>query len=299
MAHTTSPSMIQRSASRRTDWPVVAILVVLHAACLLCIAVPPTAVSLILFGGWFMLAGFGITVGYHRLLSHRAFECGIWHKRVWATLGTLALQGGPVFWVGLHRRHHQFSDRDGDPHSPRHRLLEGHMLWMVRTETKGGAILGALTARDLRAISTDPYMKWLDRGFGPLVPWVITMALCWVIDGVPGLVWGGVARTVFGWHATWLVNSVGHRWGKRPHSTDDSSRNVWWLAPIAFGDQWHNNHHANPRSAVLTEAWWQLDPSGWLILLLGKLGLAQSIRRPKNRYAERAQLDPALDGSDS
>jgi stearoyl-CoA desaturase (delta-9 desaturase) len=133
MVNTTSPSMTQRRAAARIDWPVVAILGVLHALCLACLVVPPTAASLILFGGWFALAGFGITVGYHRLLSHRAFECGVWQKRVWATLGTLALQGGPVFWVGLHRRHHQFSDQDGDPHSPRHRLLEGHMLWMVRT----------------------------------------------------------------------------------------------------------------------------------------------------------------------
>jgi stearoyl-CoA desaturase (delta-9 desaturase) len=276
-----------RSASR-IDVPVVVILVGLHALCLACLFVAPTVRSLVLFGVFFVLAGFGITVGYHRLLSHRAFECSIWQTRVWATLGTLAVQGGPVFWAGLHRRHHQFSDADGDPHSPRHRFLEGHMLWMTRTETKGGAVLGALNARDLRAIGKDPYMRWLDRGIGPLVPWLVTIAICGLVAGLPGLVWGGFARTVFGWHATWLVNSVGHRWGRRPYDTGDGSRNVWWLAPIAFGDQWHNNHHANPRAAVLTEHWWQLDPSGWLILGLGKLGLARNVRRPQNRCPSRS-----------
>ncbi|MEZ4364427.1 MAG: fatty acid desaturase [Kofleriaceae bacterium] len=276
------------SSTSRFDWPVLAILVVVHLAAMSAFLVAPTAPALALLIGGFFLAGFGIVIGYHRFLSHRAFECGIWQTRVWATLGTLALQGGPVFWAGLHRRHHQFSDQEGDPHSPRNSLLEGHMLWMARVETKGGAILGALNARDLRAIGKDPYMRWLDRGIGPLMPWAVSMVICGLVAGLPGVVWGGFVRTLCGWHATWLVNSVGHRWGRRPHPTNDSSRNVWWLSPIAFGDQWHNNHHANPRAAVLTEKWWQFDPSGWIILALGKLGLARNIRRPTNRYAERA-----------
>jgi stearoyl-CoA desaturase (delta-9 desaturase) len=279
---------VLREEDRRADWPVVFILVVMHLACAACFFVKPTGTALALFVGWFWLAGFGITIGFHRLLSHRAFECDRWLLRIWATLGTLALQGGPVFWAGLHRQHHQFSDREGDPHSPRERFLEGHILWMTRKETKTGAVLRALSARDLMKVAHDPYMKWLDRAIGPLVPWLVSVAVCYAIAGLPGLVWGGVARTVFGWHATWLVNSVAHRWGGRPHATFDDSRNVWWLAPIAFGDQWHNNHHAHPRAAVAGEAWWQLDPSGAIIVALEKLGLARNVQRARTATAETA-----------
>ena len=279
------------TGDRQLDWPVVIILAAIHAGCLAGLAVAPTPAAIALLVGWFWLAGFGITIGYHRLLSHRAFECGIWQTRVWATLGALALQGGPVFWVGLHRRHHQFTDQDGDPHSPRHSFFEGHMGWMARTETKGGAVLGALTARDLRALGRDPYVKWLDRGVGPLLPWAVSVAICGAIAGWPGVVWGGIVRTAIGWHATWLVNSVGHRWGAQPHRTGEGSRNVWWLAPIAFGDQWHNNHHAFPGSAKLGLKHGELDP-GWLVLcLLKRLRLVWDIRTPE-QLAPRPEVKP-------
>ena len=140
-------------------------------------------------------------------------------------------------------------------------------------------------------------MGKLDRGFGPLLPWLVSLIVCVLVGGLPGLVWGGFARTVFGWHMTWLVNSVAHRWGKRPHTTGDGSRNVWWLAPVAFGDQWHNNHHAHPRSAIASEAWWQVDPSGMVIVTLEKLGLARSVKRPgvrgsRDRKDGQALADP-------
>jgi len=278
----------EAAAASKIDWPVVAILAIVHGGALAALAVRPTKAALALMVVFYFLAGFGITIGFHRFLSHRCFDCARWLRCTWATLGTLALQGGPVFWVGLHRRHHQFGDRDGDPHSPRHSLLEGHMLWMTRVETKGGAVLSALTARDLRAMGRDPYMKWLDRGFGPLVPWLLSVGVCYLVAGVPGVVWGGFVRTLLAWHSTWLVNSVGHRWGERPHETRDTSRNVWWLAPIALGDQWHNNHHANPRSAVLTEAWWQVDPSGAIIVAMERLGLVREVVRRAPRAAAAA-----------
>jgi stearoyl-CoA desaturase (delta-9 desaturase) len=115
------------------------------------------------------VSGFGITIGFHRLLSHHAFECSPFQRRLWATLGTSALQGGPVFWVGLPRKHHQFGDKDGDPHSPRHHLLEGHMLWMTRLDSKSAAVLAGLNAKDLRELSKDRYIRYLDPGFGPLL----------------------------------------------------------------------------------------------------------------------------------
>jgi stearoyl-CoA desaturase (delta-9 desaturase) len=275
--------VLEAGARRGIDWPVLLILVAFHLGLAGCILVPPNAVALVLFASFFVVAGFGITVGFHRLLSHRAFECDPWLMRIWATLGATALQGGPVFWAGLHREHHQFSDHEGDPHSPRERFWEGHILWMTRLETKRAAVLRAWNARDLRAVSRDPYMKWLDRGIGPLLPWLATVAVCVAVAGLPGLVWGGIARTVFAWHMTWLVNSAAHRWGKRAYATSDDSRNAWWLTPVAFGDQWHNNHHANPRAAVLREAWWQVDPSGMIILLFEKVGLARNVQRPKAR----------------
>jgi len=275
------PSTTEARDSGRTklDWPSVIVLVTVHAGGVLCFVVAPNVRAVVLFVVFQFLAGFGVTVGFHRLLSHRSFECDRWLERVWATLGTMALLGGPVFWAGLHRRHHRLSDKKGDPHSPRESFMEGHMHWIVRRETKSGAVLGSLTARDLRELSRDPFIKWLDRGIGPLVPWAVTMGVCYAVAGLPGLAWGGFARSLFVWHSTWLVNSAGHRWGLRPHKTDDGSRNVWWLMPIALGEMWHNNHHASPRSAVFGERWWQFDPSGMLIVLFGKLGLHRNVRR--------------------
>jgi stearoyl-CoA desaturase (delta-9 desaturase) len=266
---------------RRIDWPVLIIIIAGHVAALSCLLVPPTRGAVVLFLVFQGLAGFGVTVGFHRLISHRAFECDLWLKRVWVTLGTMALLGGPVFWAGLHRGHHRFADQEGDPHSPRETFWEGHMLWMARRETKDGAVLASLTARDLRELSRDRYVRWLDRGFGPLVPWAISLGICFAIGGLPGLVWGGFARTLYVWHSTWLVNSAGHVWGDRPHATPDGSRNVWWLMPIALGEMWHNNHHASPRSAVFGEKWWQIDPSGMLIVFFEKLGLHRDVHRRK------------------
>lgn len=279
---------------KKLDWPVLFVLAGVHAAGLSCLFVRPTRGAVILFWVFGLLAGFGITIGFHRFLSHRSFECDRWMERVWCTLGTLALQGGPIFWAGLHRRHHQFSDRDGDPHSPRHTFLEGHMLWMARRETKDGAVLASLAASDLRDLGRDPYVKLLDRGFGPLVPWAISLGICWLVAGVPGLVWGGFARTLYVWHSTWIVNSAAHRWGGRPHDTRDESRNSWWLAPIALGDQWHNNHHADPRRAILKERWWQVDPSGFMISILEKVGVHRNVRRYKG-----GKLTPPRDARDA
>lgn len=275
-----------RPASRDAlDYPVIAVLTSVHVAALSALVVPPTGAALALFFVFYLLSGFGITIGFHRLLSHRAFVCGPRLLRVFATLGTVALQGGPVFWAGLHRRHHQRTDRDGDPHSPQESFLDGHMLWMTRRSTKNAAVLAALSHRDLRLLTEDAYIKWLDRGLGPLVPWFVTLGICGLVAGLEGVVWGGFVRTVVGWHSTWLVNSVGHRFGARPHETSDQSRNVWWLSPLAFGDQWHNNHHAQPRRAILTERCWQVDPSGWVIILLEKLGLATSVVRDESKEA--------------
>jgi stearoyl-CoA desaturase (delta-9 desaturase) len=271
---------------KRFDFPVLAILVVVHAAGLSCIFVRPTWTAFALFVVFTACAGFGITIGFHRFLAHRSFECSRTVERIWCTLGTLALQGGPMFWAGLHRRHHQFSDREGDPHSPRHTLLEGHMLWMARRGTKDGAVLASLASNDLRTLSRDGYVKWLDRGIGPLVPWALSLGICYAIGGYPGLVWGGFARTLYVWHTTWIVNSAGHRWGARPYDTRDSSRNSWWL-PMALGDQWHNNHHADPRRALLKERWWQLDPSGFVIVFFEKLGLHKNVIRKKRSSLDR------------
>lgn len=279
----------RRPLASDLDLPVTVVFVAVHLCALGALAVRPTAAAIGLLFGWFVLAGFGITVGYHRLLSHGAFRCRPWLKRVFATLGALALQGGPVFWVGLHRRHHACADRPGDPHSPRERFVEGHMAWMLRRSTKNAAVLAALSFRDLREIGRDPYLAHLDRGVGPLVPWLVSLGVCAAVGGLEGLAWGGFVRTVLGWHATWLVNSVGHRWGARPHPTRDGSRNVALLTPLAFGDQWHNNHHADPGKAVLTERWWQIDPSGWVILGLAAVGLATDVRGPRTGRVPRSE----------
>lgn len=262
------------SVRPRLNWVNITVFSLLHLAAFAAFFVRPTWTSLALFVIFYLLTGFGITIGFHRLLAHRGFECSKFLVRLWAFLGTAALQGGPVWWVGLHRKHHAASDRDEDPHSPKDSFFYGHMGWMlVRSSLSRHRIL----ARDL---ASDRFVNWLDRGMGgfsPLLPWLLTMVICFAVDGWAGVIWGGVLRTLWVWHATWCVNSVCHRWGSRPHDTRENSGNVWWVGLWALGEGWHNNHHAHPKAAIHNYHWWEIDPSAYLILGMEKIGLVRKI----------------------
>ena len=231
------------------------------------------AVFTALFLYWIALS-FGIGMGYHRLLTHRSYRTSKPIERFLTVCATLALEGGPIAWVATHRVHHQFSDHDGDPHTPRDGKLWAHIIWMLVGDANHCD--EAAAARYAPDLMRDPFMVWIDRYFW--IPIAMSGILLLVLGGLPFLLWGLFFRVVAGHHATWLVNSATHFWGRRRFETRDDSRNTWWVALVTFGEGWHNNHHAHPTSARHGLAWYELDMTWMLIRFLRSAGLAKSVR---------------------
>lgn len=249
----------------------------------------------------YTLTGLGITVGYHRLLTHRSFKTTRGVRAVLAVLGSMAVEGAPIDWVATHRKHHRFSDADGDPHSPhdghaagRHGALRGllhaHIGWTFRGGDRANP---AHYAKDLVA---DPDLRFISRTFplwvvaGLVVPFGLGIALTGsVAGGLSGMLWGGAVRVFVLHHATFSINSLCHVFGRRPYDTGDESRNLAWLAPLSFGESWHNNHHAFPTSARHGLGRGQVDPGAWFIGGLERLGLAWDVIRipPARQLAHR------------
>jgi stearoyl-CoA desaturase (delta-9 desaturase) len=244
--------------------------------------------------GMYLLTVLGVTVGFHRLFTHRAFETNRAVKAVLAVLGSMAVEGPLLKWVALHRKHHQHSDEHEDPHSPHAHgragaggvlgvlrgLWHAHVGWLFRPDPVGWArYVGDLSAdRLLRRIS-DLFPLWV--GIGLLVPAVLGGVLTGTWSGVLfGFVWGGLARVFLVHHVTWSINSVCHLWGRRPFRSGDESRNNFVMGVLALGEGWHNNHHAFPTSARHGLAWWQIDASYWVIRGLELMGLARKVRVP-------------------
>ncbi|MGI8550984.1 MAG: acyl-CoA desaturase [Dehalococcoidia bacterium] len=220
--------------------------------------------------GLYIPISLGITIGYHRFLTHRGFRTNVVIKSLLLILGSLALEGAAIDWAANHRKHHALSDRDGDPHSPADGFFHAHLGWLFTVEPADQMVY----ARDLRA---DPVIVWISRLF-PL--WaILTLAVPFLIGGWRGLLWGGLVRIFLTHHVTWSVNSVCHTFGSRPFRTKDRSRNQWLVGLLALGEGWHNNHHAFPRSALHGLRWWQFDLSGLTIRLLERLHLAWNVQR--------------------
>jgi stearoyl-CoA desaturase (delta-9 desaturase) len=251
-------------------------------------------VDLALFAGMYVATAFGVTVGYHRLLTHKAFETPRWLRYGLAALGSMAIQGPVLDWVADHRKHHAFADREGDPHSPHGHeswwrgLLYAHMGWLLDTQ---GQATKRQFARDLLA---DPGMRRINRLFPllALAGLAVPFALGWAITGtlagaLTGFVWGGLVRVFFVHHVTWSVNSVCHFFGSRRYATDDRSTNVGWLALPSLGESFHHNHHAFPRSARHGLRWYEIDLSGALIRLLERVGLARDVARVDEEMERR------------
>lgn len=226
------------------------------------------AVMLLLY----VMTGLGITVGYHRLLAHRSFRVPPWLEYTLATIGVIALQGSPTTWVSDHRQHHFHSDRDHDPHDINRGLFYAHMGWIFFERPREVEHRRKLRmARDLMA---DPYYRWLDRYHH--VPGLAVGAALLLIGGLPLFLWGFCLRLVVLYHSTWLVNSAAHAWGYR-NFEDAKGANNWLVALLAFGEGWHNNHHARPGSARHGMRRWEIDVSWWLIATLRRLGLARDV----------------------
>ena len=223
-----------------------------------------------------MCVGWGIGLGYHRLHTHRSYKTPKLLEYFFAVCGTLTLQGGPIFWTALHRIHHQHSDRDGDPHTPRDGKWWSHMLWTIFGEELHGdvEVLGKY-APDLMK---DPFYRMLSKYHW--VPLVVLGLVLLAIGGLPWLLWGVFLRVVFGLHCTWMINSVTHIWGNRRFQTRDDSKNSFWVALFTFGEGWHNNHHAYPTSARHGMTWSEVDLSWMQIKLMSWLGLAWDVKVP-------------------
>ncbi|MEO8683040.1 MAG: fatty acid desaturase, partial [Vicinamibacterales bacterium] len=191
---------------------------------------------------WWVAGSLGIGMGYHRLLTHRGYKTPKWVEYFLTICGTLALEGGPIFWVATHRIHHQHSDHEGDPHTPREGTFWAHMGWIMtgRAMHHDTEIL----ARYTPDLSKDKFHVALTRWHW--VPQVVVGLALLAYGGIPYVLWGTFFRTTYGLHATWLVNSATHLWGSRRFQTRDDSTNNWWVALLTFGEGWHNNHHAHP-----------------------------------------------------
>jgi stearoyl-CoA desaturase (delta-9 desaturase) len=248
----------------------------------------------------YVLTGVGITVGYHRLFTHRAFETYPSVRYTFAVLGQMGVEGDVVTWVADHRKHHQFSDRDGDPHSPHAGYGEGALetvkgLWHAHTGWIFVAAGRADRARYAKDLMQDRGLRVIARLFLPtvIVSLLVPALAGWALIGgwygfVSGLVWGGAVRIFLLHHVTWSINSICHLWGRRRFESPDESRNVWWLSWISFGESWHNNHHAFPSSAFHGLRSFELDPGGWVIWTLEKCGLAwHVVRIPLDRQATK------------
>lgn len=233
----------------------------------------------------YLASGFGITVGFHRLIAHKGFTTPRWIKLALGFFGTASLQGGPVMWSTVHRRHHQLSDKPLDPHTPTKGFMYSHVGWIfLRKYAERHDAL-------VKDVMTEPFFCWLDSPLPSIVPALSLAVLCYLVAGWQGVLWGVFVRTVMMWNATWCVNSFCHVFGSRMFQTPDGSRNLWWVGLVALGEGWHNNHHARPRCAFHGLRWWQVDFSSMLIRTLEVLGLARNVIRP--RKDEPQQLEAA------
>ncbi len=257
----------------------------------------------------YVITGLGITVGYHRMLTHRSFQTYKPLEYLWAFLGSMAVQGPVIAWVADHRKHHAHTDAEGDPHSPHvghgdgvlgalHGLWYAHMGWLFDAH---GRADGEKYARDL---VEDRGMTLMSRQFLSivLIGLLIPAGLGYLLSGgtlkgaITGLIWGGLVRIFMLHHVTWSINSVCHFFGRRRFDVEDHSTNVFWLALPSFGESWHHNHHAFPRSAVHGLKWWEVDTSAMVIRAMKRLHLAWNVVEitPERQAQKMAAKQPAV-----
>ncbi len=267
------------------NWLTLTILVLFHAGALAALFLFSWQRLVVMAVLYVLAINVGIGMCYHRLLTHRGYHTPKWVEYIMSVFATMSLEGGPIFWVSTHRVHHQMSDHEGDPHTPREGGWWAHAGWILF-----GAALHAQTetlARYSPDLRRDRFHVWLSTyHWVPItVSALLLLAGGWIwggpVNGIAMVLWGVLLRVTLGLHATWLVNSATHLWGSRRFETRDDSRNSWWVALLTGGEGWHNNHHAHPVSARHGLAWYEIDPNFWGIWLLGKIGLAKKIQVAK------------------
>lgn len=259
------------------NWTSITFFAAVHAIALLA----PwffswSALGVAIFLHW-LFGSIGICLGYHRLLTHRSLQVPKGLEYAIALIGSLALQGGPLFWVAGHRRHHAYTeDIDKDPYSAKRGFWWSHMGWLLYKRPEFFEYeSNRKFAPDL---AKDAFYRWLDRYYLLLqIPLGVGLYL---LGGWSFVIYGLFVRAVLLWHSTWLINSASHITGYRSHDSDDNSRNLWWAAILTYGEGWHNNHHAYPNVAKAGWKWWEIDLTWWTILLLKQMGLARKIVLP-------------------
>ncbi len=263
------------------DWTVIIFMAFLHAGALLAF-LPANfswpAIGLALVLHW-VTGGLGITLGWHRLVTHRSFQAPKWLEYFLVFCGTLSMQGGPIWWVGLHRHHHLHSDQNNDHHDSGKGFWWSHMGWMfydVPAEEEA--------TRFTKDIADDRFYQFLDNYFFPIQ--IAFAALLYLVGGWPFVIWCVFVRLVVVYHCTWLVNSATHKFGYRTFESSDRSTNCWWVALLTYGEGWHNNHHAYQYSARHGMKWWEIDFTWMTIQLLQKLGLATKVKLIDEAAAE-------------
>ena len=268
-----STDPIVLSNRQKLNWLTTIVLVLLHAGAVAALFMFSWKVLAATAFLYWMTIGLGISMGYHRLHTHRSYRVPRILEYFFAVCGTMTLEGGPIFWVAMHRIHHQKSDQPGDPHSPRDGAWWAHVGWIMFGESNHSNT--RLLSKYAPDLAKHRFYVWLNNYHW--VPLTVLGILLFALGGLPLFLWGICVRIVTGLHATWLVNSATHLWGKRRFATRDDSRNSWWVALLTFGEGWHNNHHAHPTSARHGLAWYEFDPSWILIKTLRFFGIAKAI----------------------
>ncbi len=275
-----TPGLVQ-GRSDEFNWVFFVVIAVFHLGAIAALFTFRWSSLAVFLAMWIVGQNVGVSVCYHRQLTHRGFTTPKWVEHLMVLCGTMTLQGSPIYWVAVHRMHHQYTDRLGDPHSPRDGKWWSHMGWILHGALHNETVLLSHYAPDLQR---DRFYRWLlVWHWIPITFSGIALLACgtavggWRL-GLSWLLWGVLLRTTVGFHVTWLVNSATHLWGARRFDTHDDSTNNWWVALLTGGEGWHNNHHAHPVSATHGMAWWELDFNYLLIRLLGLLGLARNIK---------------------
>ncbi len=242
--------------------------------------------DLALLATLYALVALGVTVGFHRMLTHRSFRPHPIVKCLLLILGSMSFEGPAVEWAATHIKHHAQADREGDPHSPVEGFFHAHIGWMFGEKVDPNVYCSYLQKDRMVVFVSRTFLFWS----------LLSLLIPFALGGWTGLLWGGLVRMFLTHHVTWSVNSVCHTFGKREFETNDRSRNEWVVGLLAFGEGWHNNHHAFPRSAFHGLHWWQFDLSGYLIWTLERLGLAHDVYRipPTLRMRRKTQEKAAV-----
>lgn len=282
-----SPAILMGKDQTGTDlnWTTTGFMVLFHLGAVAALFYFSWTALIVAAVIYILAINVGIGMGYHRLLTHRGYRVPKIVEYFLATCGTLALEGGPISWVSIHRVHHQHSDHAGDPHTPQEGTWWAHVGWII----SGRALHfeTSLLSRYVPDLSRHRFYLWLSR-----YHWIPLAILATLLLGIgilfggfrmsmSMLLWGIFMRTTLGLHATWLVNSATHLQGRRRFETRDDSRNNWWVAILTGGEGWHNNHHAHPVSARHGLAWYEFDPNYYGIWILKKFGIATKVHTAK------------------